>query len=146
VLPRDRACAEAERLLHLPGDLVVDPAAGSFVVLHAVQQLGRDFIGCDIAYGNTKLSEAPMANERIFVVGFVNNEVTRVTIATAWPDPDELDLYRGLKLSQAAYRSRRKCETTPQIVAAYFENSVGGRLHISQAELNEMMLRKEGLR
>lgn len=32
-----------------PGDLVVDPAAGSFVVLRAAQQLGRDFVGCDIA-------------------------------------------------------------------------------------------------
>jgi site-specific DNA-methyltransferase (adenine-specific) len=35
-----------------PGDLVVDPAAGSFVVMHAAQQLGREFIGCDIAYEN----------------------------------------------------------------------------------------------
>jgi site-specific DNA-methyltransferase (adenine-specific) len=33
-----------------PGDLVVDPAAGSFVVLRAARQLGRDFIGCDLAY------------------------------------------------------------------------------------------------
>jgi len=33
-----------------PGDLVVDPAAGSFVVMHAAHQLGRDFIGCDKAY------------------------------------------------------------------------------------------------
>jgi site-specific DNA-methyltransferase (adenine-specific) len=32
-----------------PGDLVVDPAAGSFVVMHAARQLGRDFIGCDLA-------------------------------------------------------------------------------------------------
>ena len=30
-----------------PGDLVVDPAAGSFVVLQAARQLGREFIGCD---------------------------------------------------------------------------------------------------
>ena len=36
-----------------PGDLVIDPAAGSFVVLHAARQLGRDFIGCDIAYART---------------------------------------------------------------------------------------------
>ena len=34
----------------VPGDLVIDPAAGSFVVLHAAQQLGRDFVGCDAAY------------------------------------------------------------------------------------------------
>jgi site-specific DNA-methyltransferase (adenine-specific) len=33
-----------------PGDLVVDPAAGSFVVMRAANELGRDFIGCDIAY------------------------------------------------------------------------------------------------
>ncbi len=33
-----------------PGDLVVDPAAGSFVVMHAANELGRTFIGCDIAF------------------------------------------------------------------------------------------------
>jgi site-specific DNA-methyltransferase (adenine-specific) len=33
-----------------PGDLIVDPAAGSFVVMHAACELGREFIGCDIAY------------------------------------------------------------------------------------------------
>jgi site-specific DNA-methyltransferase (adenine-specific) len=32
-----------------PGDLVVDPAAGSFTVMHAAHGLGRQFIGCDIA-------------------------------------------------------------------------------------------------
>ena len=31
-----------------PGDLVVDPAAGSFVVMRASHQLGRNFIGCDL--------------------------------------------------------------------------------------------------
>jgi site-specific DNA-methyltransferase (adenine-specific) len=34
-----------------PGELVVDPAAGSFAVMYAAQQLGRNFVGCDIAYG-----------------------------------------------------------------------------------------------
>ncbi len=33
-----------------PDDLVVDPAAGSFVVRHVANKLGREFIGCDIAY------------------------------------------------------------------------------------------------
>jgi len=33
-----------------PGDLVVDPAVGSFVVLYAMQQVDRQFLGCDIAY------------------------------------------------------------------------------------------------
>jgi site-specific DNA-methyltransferase (adenine-specific) len=30
-----------------PGDLVIDPAAGGFGVLHAALRLGREFIGCD---------------------------------------------------------------------------------------------------
>jgi site-specific DNA-methyltransferase (adenine-specific) len=30
-----------------PDNLVVDPAAGSFVVMRAAHQLGRNFIGCD---------------------------------------------------------------------------------------------------
>lgn len=36
-----------------PGDLVIDPAAGSFVVMHAAQQLGRDFVGVDVAYADS---------------------------------------------------------------------------------------------
>ncbi len=35
-----------------PGELVVDPAAGSFVVMHAAAKLGRNFIGCDIQLGD----------------------------------------------------------------------------------------------
>ena len=31
-----------------PGDLIIDPAAGSFTVLHAAHQLGRNFFGCDL--------------------------------------------------------------------------------------------------
>ncbi len=31
-----------------PGDVVLDPAAGSFSVLQACQQSGRTFVGCDI--------------------------------------------------------------------------------------------------
>jgi site-specific DNA-methyltransferase (adenine-specific) len=34
----------------LPGELVVDPAAGSFSVMHAALALDREFVGCDIAY------------------------------------------------------------------------------------------------
>jgi site-specific DNA-methyltransferase (adenine-specific) len=37
-----------------PGDLIVDPAAGSFVVMHAAHELGRDFVGCDLAYDPDK--------------------------------------------------------------------------------------------
>ena len=33
-----------------PGELVVDPAAGSFAVMHAALQLSREFVGCDLAF------------------------------------------------------------------------------------------------
>jgi site-specific DNA-methyltransferase (adenine-specific) len=33
-----------------PGDTVIDPAAGSFVVMRAALEIGRDFIGVDIAF------------------------------------------------------------------------------------------------
>jgi site-specific DNA-methyltransferase (adenine-specific) len=32
-----------------PDDLVIDPAAGSFLVMHLAHELGRRFSGCDIA-------------------------------------------------------------------------------------------------
>jgi site-specific DNA-methyltransferase (adenine-specific) len=32
----------------VPGDLVLDPAAGSFVVMHVALKLERHFVGCDI--------------------------------------------------------------------------------------------------
>jgi site-specific DNA-methyltransferase (adenine-specific) len=31
-------------------DLVVDPCAGSFVVLEICQELGRDYLGVDLTY------------------------------------------------------------------------------------------------
>ena len=34
----------------LPGYLVIDPAAGSFVVMRAAHALEREFIGCDLAF------------------------------------------------------------------------------------------------
>jgi site-specific DNA-methyltransferase (adenine-specific) len=36
----------------LPGELAVDPAAGSFAVMHAAHQLGREFVGCDLVYSD----------------------------------------------------------------------------------------------
>jgi site-specific DNA-methyltransferase (adenine-specific) len=39
-----------------PRDLVVEPAAGSFVVMRVANQLGRDFIGCDKAYSSAGVS------------------------------------------------------------------------------------------
>jgi site-specific DNA-methyltransferase (adenine-specific) len=38
-----------------PGDLVVDPAAGSFVVMHVAIKMGRQFTGCDKAYRNSEV-------------------------------------------------------------------------------------------
>jgi site-specific DNA-methyltransferase (adenine-specific) len=42
-----------------PGDLVVDPAAGSFVVMHAAFELGREFVGCDIKFQGGAAREKP---------------------------------------------------------------------------------------
>ena len=39
-----------------PGDLVVDPAAGSFAVMRAAHELGREFIGCDLALSPMSLA------------------------------------------------------------------------------------------
>lgn len=44
-----------------PGDLIVDPAAGSFAVMQAAHQLGREFIGCDLAFPGDRFSEIPAA-------------------------------------------------------------------------------------
>ena len=49
-----------------PGELVVDPAAGSFVVMHAAQHLGRNFVGCDIAYG-MKIARHPILSKNSHV-------------------------------------------------------------------------------
>jgi hypothetical protein len=53
---RTHIFAKAENLFYLephgaaPGrSRLVDPAAGSFLVMRAAHQLGRDFIGCDLA-------------------------------------------------------------------------------------------------
>ena len=32
------------------GDLIIDPCAGSFVVLEVCQELGREFLGCDLTF------------------------------------------------------------------------------------------------
>ena len=48
-----------------PGELVVDPAAGSFVVMHAAMELGREFIGCDIAVPpvqQARIPKSPLTN------------------------------------------------------------------------------------
>jgi hypothetical protein len=41
-----------------PGDLVVDPAAGSFVVMRVANSLGRNFAGCDIVCQPARLLDA----------------------------------------------------------------------------------------
>jgi site-specific DNA-methyltransferase (adenine-specific) len=32
------------------GDLIIDPCAGSFVVLEVCQELNREFLGCDLTF------------------------------------------------------------------------------------------------
>src|SRR5262249_32709477 len=39
-------------------DLIIDPAAGSFTVMHAAHQLGREFVGCDAAYASADVRAA----------------------------------------------------------------------------------------
>jgi hypothetical protein len=47
-----------------PDDLVVDPAGGSFGVMHAARQLGRNFIGCDIAHlPSADVGQIPLAEQ-----------------------------------------------------------------------------------
>jgi len=36
------------------GDLIVDPCAGSFVVLEVCQELNREFLGCDLTFKELK--------------------------------------------------------------------------------------------
>src|SRR5215469_7687682 len=50
-----------------PGDLVIDPAAGSFVVMHAAHRLGREFVGCDIAYQAPDAVEDRQIQERCMI-------------------------------------------------------------------------------
>ncbi len=49
-LADSRVIAAAHGATTHPGELLVDPAAGSFVVMRAAHQLGREFVGCDLAY------------------------------------------------------------------------------------------------
>jgi len=61
VHPHVKPVGLIERLIAaatLPGDLVIDPAAGGFSVLHAARRLGREFIGCDAAF-DPAIAEAP---------------------------------------------------------------------------------------
>jgi len=37
-----------------PGDLIVDPCTGSFVVLEICRELRREFIGCDLTFKELK--------------------------------------------------------------------------------------------
>ena len=47
----------------MPGDLVVDPAAGSFTTMHAAHELGRRFIGCDLTYVQPSASMPAVAEQ-----------------------------------------------------------------------------------
>ena len=47
-----------------PGELVVDPCAGSFVVLEVCLEVGREFIGVDLTYEEMKEFRRERERER----------------------------------------------------------------------------------
>jgi site-specific DNA-methyltransferase (adenine-specific) len=57
-------------VLTKPGDLVVDPAAGSFVVMQAARELRRDFIGCDLAMPAPVVSARPATSASVALLTF----------------------------------------------------------------------------
>jgi site-specific DNA-methyltransferase (adenine-specific) len=66
--PHVKPAGLIERLIAavtLPGDLVIDPAAGSFVVMRAALRLGREFIGCDAV--------APAIEREFAITNFPNS-------------------------------------------------------------------------
>jgi hypothetical protein len=62
-----------------------------------------------------------MTNNPTFVARFADGEVTRMTV---YCEPGKLDVGRGARLAQQAYRSRMRCEP-PAIIAANFEHNDG---------------------
>jgi site-specific DNA-methyltransferase (adenine-specific) len=48
----------------LPGDLVIDPAAGGFGVLQAARNLGREFVGCNIAWSSAEYTAAQLERSK----------------------------------------------------------------------------------
>jgi site-specific DNA-methyltransferase (adenine-specific) len=68
-----------------PNDLVVDPAAGSFVVKHAARKLGREFIGCDIAHAGELKSPQTMFDE--ILRGYCDAQ-SRILANRESPPPD----------------------------------------------------------
>jgi hypothetical protein len=62
-----------------------------------------------------------MTNSPTFIAEFADGQVTRMTI---YCKPGKLDVARGVRLAQHAYRPRMK-QDPPAIVAASFEHSDG---------------------
>ena len=49
-----------------PGELVVDPCAGSFMVLEVCQETQRNFLGCDLTYEEMKEFQRERERERVY--------------------------------------------------------------------------------
>jgi hypothetical protein len=49
----DRSDRPIDRCHHPVRRQIIEPAAGSFIVMKAVHHLGRNFIGCDLNYRGT---------------------------------------------------------------------------------------------
>jgi predicted RNA methylase len=52
------------RYFSTPGDLVVDPCAGSFTTAVACHRLGRRFVGCDVDKAAVVVGQERLAEER----------------------------------------------------------------------------------
>jgi hypothetical protein len=62
-----------------------------------------------------------MTDSPTFVAHFADGEITRMTV---YCEPGKLDVGRGARLAQQAYRSRMRREP-PAIIAANFEHNDG---------------------
>jgi hypothetical protein len=72
-----------------------------------------------------------MTNNPTFVARFADDEITRMTV---YCEPGKLDVGRGARLAQHAYRSRMRREP-PAIIAANFEHTDGRRKSVEAEAL-----------
>jgi site-specific DNA-methyltransferase (adenine-specific) len=98
-----------------PGDLVVDPAAGSFVVMRAAHQLGREFIGVDLttSEGGEAVSMIPAP----FAAGTMpKNEQLQLALTAP---PSSVLQHEGSQYAPiAGYSERDSCRLRQTFAAA----------------------------
>ncbi|CAG8803279.1 35689_t:CDS:2, partial [Racocetra persica] len=62
------------------GDLIIDPCAGSFVVLDACQELKREFIGCDLTFKELQEFQQERTTKREFFFRKARGKIARGTV------------------------------------------------------------------